>query len=121
MMYSKKILNRFQKPKFAGELKDADGVGQVGNMKCGDIMKVFIKVEKKGDKEYIKDIKFLTYGCVAAIASSDYLCQIAKGKTLEDAKKTLGIINGELDKALKESNYFNERKQFIEKYNLVRY
>ena len=62
-MYSKKILERFQKPKFAGELKDADAVGEVGNVKCGDIMKVFIKV--KDNK--ISDIKFLTYGCVAAM------------------------------------------------------
>ena len=82
-MYSKKILNRFKNPKFAGEIKNADGIGEVGNMKCGDIMRVYIKVEK----DRIKDIKFKTYGGVAAIASSDYLCEIAKGKTLEQALK----------------------------------
>ena len=87
-MYSKKILNRFQHPKFAGEIKDADAVGEVGNVRCGDIMKVFLKIEKNSKgKDIIKDIKFLTYGCVAAIASTDYLCELAKGKTLDEAVK----------------------------------
>ena len=82
-MYSKKIINRFQKPKFAGEIKKADAVGEVGNVKCGDIMRVYLKIED--DK--IKDIRFKTYGCVAAIASTDYLCEIVKGKTLDEALK----------------------------------
>ncbi|MFA5992875.1 MAG: iron-sulfur cluster assembly scaffold protein [Candidatus Pacearchaeota archaeon] len=82
-MYSKKVMARFTKPKFAREMKDADAVGEVGNVKCGDIMRVYIKV--KDNK--IKDISFMTYGCVAAIASSDYLCEIAKGKTLAQAAK----------------------------------
>jgi len=82
-------MNKFFHPKFSGELKDANGVGQVGNAACGDIMRVFIKVEKdkKTEKEKIKDIKFKTLGCVAAIASSDTVCEIAKGKSLKDAKK----------------------------------
>lgn len=82
-MYSKETMKRFTKPKYVGEIKDADAVGEVGNVKCGDIMRVYIKV--KDDK--IKDIKFKTYGCVTAIAASDYLCEIAKGKKLEDALK----------------------------------
>jgi nitrogen fixation NifU-like protein len=82
-MYTKKLLARFQKPKFAGEIADADGIGEVGNLTCGDIMRVYIKVKNKK----IQDIKFKTYGCVAAIASSDFLCEIAKGKTLEKAEK----------------------------------
>lgn len=82
-MYSEKILKRFKQPKFAGEMKAADSYGEVGNAKCGDVMRVYIKV--KAGK--IADIKFKTYGCVAAIASSDYLCEIAKGKTLEAAEK----------------------------------
>jgi len=82
-MYSKKVLNRFQNPKFAGEIKKADAVGEVGNVKCGDIMRVYLKIE--GNK--IKDIKFKTYGCVAAIASTDYLCEIVKGMILEQALK----------------------------------
>ncbi|MFA5108224.1 MAG: iron-sulfur cluster assembly scaffold protein [Candidatus Micrarchaeia archaeon] len=83
-MYSKEILARFKEPKFAGEIEDADGVGEVGNVKCGDIMRVYIKV--KDNK--ISQIKFKTYGCVAAIASSDFLCQIVLGKTLDEAIKT---------------------------------
>lgn len=82
-MYSKKILERFQKPKFAGEIENPDAVGEVGNIKCGDIMRVYLKI--KDNK--IEDIKFKTYGCVAAIASSDVLCEIAKGKKLDEALK----------------------------------
>lgn len=83
-MYDKKIMERFQKPIYAGELKDADAVGEVGNVKCGDIMRVYIKVDSN---DVITDIKFMTYGCVAAIASSDYLCELAKGKKIDDALK----------------------------------
>jgi NifU-like protein involved in Fe-S cluster formation len=81
-------MKRFLNPKFAGEIKKADSVGQVGNAACGDIMRIFLKVvkDKKGI-ERIKDVKFKTMGCVAAIASSDAVCEIAKGKTLAEAKK----------------------------------
>jgi len=82
-MYSKKVIDMFQNPKFSGEIKNADGVGEVGNLKCGDIMKVSIKV-KDGK---IADIKYKTYGCVAAIVSSESLCRLAKGKTVEEAMK----------------------------------
>ncbi len=86
--YGKSVMKRFLKPKFAGELKNANGIGQVGNAACGDIMRVFIKVDKdKKGQEKIKDIRFKTMGCVAAIASSDAVCEIAKGKTLTEAKK----------------------------------
>ncbi len=82
-MYTKKTLKRFTHPKNAGELKNADAIGEIGNVKCGDMMKIFIKVKD----DVIKDIKFLTYGCVAAIASTDAMCQLAKGKKLKDALK----------------------------------
>lgn len=86
--YAKKVLKRFKNPKFAGEIKNPEAIGQVGNAQCGDIMRVFLKVSKnKKGKEIIKDIKFKTMGCVAAIASSDAVCEVAKGKTLEQAKK----------------------------------
>jgi NifU-like protein involved in Fe-S cluster formation len=85
--YKKKVLKRFMNPLFAGEIKDADAVGQVGNSACGDIMKIFLKIIKnKKDEEIIKDIKFKTMGCVAAIASSDAVCELAKNKTLDKAK-----------------------------------
>ncbi|MFH1316500.1 MAG: iron-sulfur cluster assembly scaffold protein [Candidatus Woesearchaeota archaeon] len=93
MYYTKKVKNRFTKPKFAGEIKNADAVGEVGNVKCGDIMRIYLKI--KDNK--IKDIKFKTYGCVAAIASSDFLCEIVKGKTLEDA---LAITSKDVVKAM---------------------
>ena len=82
-MYTEKILKRFRNPKFAGEIKNPDAVGEVGSMKCGDVMKIFLKV--RGGK--ISEIKFLTYGCVAAIAASDAMCELARGKTLKQAEK----------------------------------
>jgi nitrogen fixation protein NifU and related proteins len=81
--YTKKLIERFHNPKFVKEVKDADGVGEVGNVACGDVMHLEIKVENKR----IKDIGFKTFGCGAAIASSDVVCELAKGKTLEQAKK----------------------------------
>ena len=93
--YYKKTLKRFSNPKFAGEIKNPDAVGEEGNLKCGDMMRIFLRVDKK--KGIIKDIKFQTYGCVAAIAATDALCEIAKGMTLETAKKlTWKEVIGEL-------------------------
>lgn len=82
-MYSKEVLKRFKNPKHAGEIKNPDISAEVGNIRCGDVIKVSLKVEK--DK--IKDVKFMTYGCVSAIAASDMLCELAKGKTLKEAQK----------------------------------
>jgi nitrogen fixation NifU-like protein len=82
-MYSEKVMCHFRKPKHAGEIKGADGVGQVGNPACGDVMKVQIKV--KDNK--IVDAKFQTFGCCAAIASSDAVCELVRGKTLDVALK----------------------------------
>jgi len=82
-LYSKKVMQHFKNPKNMGEMKNADGVGEVGNPVCGDIMRVYIKV--KNNK--IEDIKFQTMGCIAAIATSSMVTELAKGKTLEEAKK----------------------------------
>jgi|TARA_Y100000310_G_scaffold130175_1_gene129371 nitrogen fixation NifU-like protein len=82
-MYTEKTIKHFRSPKFAGEMKNPDAVGEVGNVRCGDVMKMFIKVENN----IIKDIRFQTYGCIAAIASSDAMCELAIGKTLDDALK----------------------------------
>jgi len=81
--YSKEVMKRFTDPKNYGKIENADGVGKVGNQRCGDVMEVSLKVSD----ERIKDIKFQTFGCVAAIAASDILCELAKGKTIEEAKK----------------------------------
>ena len=85
--YSKEVIKRFTHPKNFGEIKNADAVGQVGNPRCGDIMKLYIKVEKEKGKEIIKDIKFHTLGCAAAIATSDMACDLVRGKTLKEAQK----------------------------------
>ncbi len=86
--YSKKVMQNFMNPKNLGEIKNADGIGKVGNPTCGDIMWLYIDVSKKKDgKEIISNIKFKTFGCAAAIATSSMITQLAKGKTLEEAEK----------------------------------
>ncbi len=85
--YSKKVIENFLHPKNLGEIKNPDGIGKIGNPICGDVMWLYIKVGKKKGKEIIKDIKFKTFGCAAAIATSSMITQLAKGKTLEQAKK----------------------------------
>ncbi len=82
-MYSRKVIEHFQHPRNVGEIKDPDGVGRVGNPICGDIMEIYIKVKSNR----IEDIKFKTFGCAAAIASSSMITELAKGKTLEEALK----------------------------------
>ena len=82
-MYSKKVMDIFKEPKNAGIIKNASGVGQVGNAKCGDIMKIYLKVENN----VIIDAKFKTFGCVAAIASTDIACDKLKGLTIDEALK----------------------------------
>lgn len=99
MQYNEQTMKHFRNPQNMGEIKNPDGVGEVGNLKCGDIMKIFIKVEKKASKEYIADIKFQTLGCAAAIASSSMMTEIALGKTLAEAEKiTRDDINDSLGK-----------------------
>ncbi|MBM3234332.1 iron-sulfur cluster assembly scaffold protein [Candidatus Pacearchaeota archaeon] len=89
--YSKKVMENFLHPRNMGKIENADGVGKVGNSVCGDILNLYIKVGKKKIRgkliEYIKDIKFQTLGCGAAIAVSSMITQLAKGKTLEEAEK----------------------------------
>lgn len=80
-MYSEKVLDRFTNPRNSGQIKSADGVGEVGNPACGDIMKVYLKVED----ETIVDAKFKTFGCAAAISSSDVAMDLIKGKTIDEA------------------------------------
>jgi len=93
MVYSPIVLDHFKSPRNVGEIPDADGLGEVGNPVCGDMMSVYIKVE--GDR--IADIKFKTFGCGAAIAVSSMITELAKGKTLEEAMK---IKNSDVAEAL---------------------
>jgi nitrogen fixation NifU-like protein len=82
-MYSEKVMEHFKKPQNMGEIPDADGVGSVGNPTCGDLMTMYIKVKE----DRIEDVKFKTYGCGAAIATSSMTTELAKGKTIDEAMK----------------------------------
>ena len=81
MLYSEKVMDHFMNPRNVGKIDDADGVGEVGNAKCGDIMKIYIKV----DNNIITDVKFNTFGCGSAIASSSMATEMIKGKSLDDS------------------------------------
>lgn len=83
MDYSAKVMDHFSNPRNMGSIENSDGVGEVGNAKCGDIMKIYLKVEENR----IADVKFQTFGCGAAIASSSMATELIKGKTLEEAWK----------------------------------
>ncbi len=93
MMYSKTVMEHFRNPRNVGVIEGADGIGEVGNPICGDMMTIYIKI----DDENISDIKFQTFGCGSAIAVSSMLTEIAMGKSLEDARK---ITNKDVAKAL---------------------
>lgn len=82
-MYSEKVMEHFRNPRNVGEIPDADGVGTVGNPVCGDVMAIYIKVKDN----HINDIKFKTFGCGAAIATSSMITELAKGKSLDEALK----------------------------------
>lgn len=85
LKYSKKVIEHFTHPHNQGNMKNADGVGIVGNPKCGDIMRMYIKVSKnKKNEEIIKDVKFETLGCGAAISTSSIATEMAKGKTIDE-------------------------------------
>ena len=83
MQYSEKVMDHFMNPRNVGEIENADGVGMVGNAKCGDIMKMYLKIED----DVITDCKFKTFGCGAAIATSSMATELIKGKSVEDALK----------------------------------
>ena len=80
-MYTEQVMEHFTNPRNVGEIENADGVGEVGNAKCGDIMKIFLKI----DNGIITDVKFKTYGCASAIATSSIATEMIKGKPVEDA------------------------------------
>ena len=92
-LYSDKVMDHFQHPRNVGKIDDADGIGEVGNAKCGDIMKMYLKIKDNR----IEDVKFETFGCGSAIASSSIATEMIKGRTLEDA---LALTNQEVVDAL---------------------
>ena len=81
--YSQKVMDHFINPRNVGEIENPDGVGEAGNPKCGDIMKIYLKVND--DTKIIEDVKFKTFGCASAIASSSMATELIKGKTIQDA------------------------------------
>lgn len=92
-LYSEKVMDHFTHPRNVGVIEDANGVGEVGNAKCGDIMKIYLKIED----DIIKDVKFETFGCGSAIASSSMATELIKGKTIEEA---LAVTNKQVVDAL---------------------
>ena len=93
MIYSEKVMDHYANPRNVGEIEDANGVGEVGNAKCGDIMKIYLKIED----DIIKDVKFETFGCGSAIASSSMATELIKGKTVDEA---LAVTNKQVVDAL---------------------
>ncbi len=93
-VYSEKVMEHFMNPRNVGEIEDADGIGEVGNPVCGDMMSFYIKV----DDNHLSDVKFKTFGCGAAIAVSSIVSEMAIGKTLEEARKiTPALVAAELE------------------------
>jgi len=81
-MYTEKVMDHFQNPRNMGEIEDADGVGTVGNAKCGDIMRIYLDID---ESHVIQDVKFKTFGCGAAVATSSMATELVKGKTIQEA------------------------------------
>ena len=93
-MYSEKVMEHFSNPRNVGEIEDASGVGTVGNAKCGDIMRMYLDIDKNG---VIEDVKFKTFGCCAAVATSSMATELVKGKTVQGA---LDVTNKSVMEAL---------------------
>lgn len=96
-MYSQKVIDHFSNPRNVGTIENADGVGEIGNVTCGDIMRIYIKVAKNGDEERIDDIRFQTFGCGAAVATSSIVTEMVKGMTLDESLK---VTNKDVAEAL---------------------
>ena len=94
MLYSEKVMDHFEHPRNVGSIPDADGVGQVGNPKCGDIMKMYLKID---GNNVITDVKFQTFGCGSAIATSSMATEMIKGRTVDEA---MGLTNAAVAEAL---------------------
>ena len=97
MQFNPTIIEHFSNPRNVGEIPDADGVGTVGHPVCGDIVRIYVKIEKKGGEEVISQVKFKTFGCTAAIATSSIATELIKGKTVKEA---LAVKNEDVAKAL---------------------
>ncbi len=92
-MYSEKVMDHFSNPRNVGEIEDANAVGQVGNPKCGDIMKIYMKIND--ETKQIEDVKFKTFGCGAAVATSSMATEMVKGKTIDEALEITNVAVAE--------------------------
>ena len=94
MQYSEKVMDHFMNPRNVGQIEDASGVGEVGNAKCGDIMRIYLDID---ENQIIRDVKFMTFGCGSAIASSSMATEMVKGKSIHEA---LAVTNKAVAEAL---------------------
>ena len=112
-MYSEKVMDHFQHPRNVGEIEDASGVGTVGNAKCGDIMRMFLDIDD--ETHIIKECKFKTFGCGAAVATSSMATEMVKGKTIEEAmqitNKAVMESSGRTSAGKSTLTHFLQRKQ----------
>ena len=115
MLYSEKVMDHFTNPRNVGEIEDADGIGEVGNAKCGDIMKMFLKI----DNGVITDIKFKTFGCGAAVATSSMATEMIKGRKLEDALKLTNKAVVEALDGLPDSKLHYYKRQGVDPVSIV--
>lgn len=92
-MYSEKVMDHFSNPRNVGEIEDANAVGQVGNPKCGDIMKIYMKIND--ETKQIEEVKFKTFGCGAAVATSSMATEMVKGKTIDEALELTNVAVAE--------------------------
>lgn len=90
-LYSKKVMEHFLHPRNLGEIKNPSGTGRVGNPVCGDVMELYIKISKQKGREIVEDVKFKTFGCGAAIASSSMMTEMIKGKTVKEARRLTNL------------------------------
>ena len=89
-MYSEKVMDHFEHPRNVGEIENASGVGTVGNAKCGDIMRIYLDID---DNQIIRDVKFKTFGCGAAVATSSMATEMVKGKTIQEAMEVTNKVH----------------------------
>ena len=118
MLYSEKVMDHFSNPRNVGVIENADGIGEVGNAKCGDIMKIYLKIE--GDR--IQDVKFNTFGCGSAIASSSMATELIKGKKLSEAQEVTNKAVAEALDGCRHIKYivpYWRKKQFRRRFRII--
>ena len=116
-MYSEKVMDHFQHPRNVGEIENASGMGTVGNAKCGDIMRIYLDID---DNQIIQDVKFKTFGCGAAVATSSMATEMVKGKTIQEAMEVTNKAVMEAQEAIHAALWDYAQKNGIEIKGLVK-